>query len=87
MQLNARIEVRLAEHENVSWGAAAEAGMTVSEWLRGLASARVAARPAPLAPDTAPVGQRPHYDRLCPICARQGAPTCPLCRFLNRVSG
>jgi hypothetical protein len=106
MTLNVRTEVRLSENEKAQWGAAAaSSGLSVSEWVRGLANeylaaqaqAKMPAQVAPgavvcnasvsttaLAPNTAPLG-RPHYDRLCPVCAREGVPSCPLCKFLNRV--
>jgi hypothetical protein len=91
MPLNSRLEVRLADEEKFLWGAAAaEAGLTVSEYVRLTVNRSLpppaAPQPAitnPVVPTTDP--PVPSFYGLCPLCERQCRPCCPLCRYLNHV--
>jgi hypothetical protein len=98
MPLTSRFEVRLTDAEKVRWGTTAEHdGLSISELVRKLVNQNLTLPPEPEAvvtvplsepvtatPPPAPVPTR-SYDRLCPVCQRQGRPTCPLFLFLNPV--
>jgi hypothetical protein len=76
-----RLELRVTAAEKAIWADAADqAGLSVSEWMRGrLNDAATIAKPRPV---SAPVQDIPFPPPppLCHLCVRIGLPACDACR-------